>query len=212
MALRSDAARAHEYLRRSMDSTRQHQALMKARHGQRIGTMPVQPPRHPALRPLRRLLPITRKIARATRSHTLKPTASEHRTALRWQASGRPCSRELGGRLVCATRQLIPVEQALHRKQALTPILVAGHKGRRQMEELRVPSVTVIPTPVMKSLNQMFSRLATSTATLHRRTRNHILRHGHRMGSALQIRIDIATARLGTYQPASRAGVKRVST
>jgi hypothetical protein len=186
---------------------------MKARHGQRIGTMPVQLQHHPTLPPLRTRLTTLRKTARPTTFHTPKPTASEHHTTPRWQASGRPCSRDLEDRLACATRQLILVGQALHRKQAPIRIPVAGHKGRRQMGDLTVPSLMVTPTRATKSPNQMPSRPATSMVALYRhRTRDRLLPLGRRVGSALLIRTGRATARRGTSPTASKAGVKRVST
>jgi hypothetical protein len=186
----------------------QPQAWMKARHGQRIGTMPVQLQHHPTLPPLRTRLTTLRKTARPTTFHTPKPTASGHHTSPTWQASGRLCLRGLGDRLACATRPLILVGPALRRKQVPTRIRVAGHKGG-----LTLPSLMVTLTRAAKSLNQMHSRPATSMVPLRRRrTRDRLLPLGRRVGSALLIRTGRGTARRGTSPTASRAGVKRVST
>jgi hypothetical protein len=186
---------------------------MKARHGQRIGTMPVRPQRHPVLPPLHTRLTILRRTARPTRRHTPKPTASEHHTTPRWRVSGRPCLKDSAGRLVYAIRQLIPVEQVLHKRQAHTRIRVAGRKGRRQMGELTIFSLTVTPTRVMKTPNQKSSKPAISMVVHHHHLlQDHLLQRGRRVGSALLIRTDRALARQDTYPTASRAGVKRVST
>jgi hypothetical protein len=186
---------------------------MKARHGQRIGTMPVQLQHHPTLPPLRTRLTTLRKTARPTTFHTPKPTASGHHTTPRWQASGRLCLRDLEDRLACATRQLILVGQAPRRKLAHTRIRVAGHKGRRQTGGLTIPSLMVTPTRATRSLNQKPSRPETSMVALHRRrTQDRLLPLGRRVGSALLIQTDRATARRGTFPTASKAGVKRVST